>query len=58
MPLQDHRETAFQQWVSHIQNNTLATENIEIATELTRLMEAANLSASAGRVIRLAELNA
>ncbi|KHL96032.1 oxidoreductase [Paenibacillus sp. IHB B 3415] len=58
MPLQGHRESAFQQWVTHIQNNTLAAENIQIATELTRLMEAANLSAKAGRVIRLAELNA
>lgn len=57
-PLQGHRESAFQQWVNHIQSNTLAADNIQIATELTRLMEAANLSAKAGRVIRLAELNA
>lgn len=57
-PLLSRRESAFEQWVTHIQNNTLAAENIQIATELTRLMEAANLSAKAGRVIRLAELNA
>ncbi|AIQ56676.1 Gfo/Idh/MocA family protein [Paenibacillus borealis] len=57
IPLMARRESAFEQWVTHIQNNTLAAENIQIATELTRLMEAANLSAKEGRVIRLAELN-
>lgn len=56
-PLHPNRESAFQQWVGHIQINTLAAENIQAATELTRLMEAANLSAKAGRVVRLAELN-
>ncbi|HIW34294.1 MAG TPA: Gfo/Idh/MocA family oxidoreductase [Candidatus Paenibacillus intestinavium] len=48
IPLPENRESAFEQWVNHIQNNTLATENIEIAVELTRLMEAANRSASEG----------
>lgn len=47
-----NRESAFEQWVRHIQNDTRADENIEIALELTRLMEAANRSAKEGRVIR------
>lgn len=43
LPLVDQRESAFNQWVAHIQNDTDATENVQIAMELTRLMEAANL---------------
>lgn len=53
-PLLGNRESAFHQWVSHIQNNTLAVDNIETAVELTRLMEAANISATEGRRVRLA----
>ncbi|WP_410767770.1 Gfo/Idh/MocA family protein [Fontibacillus sp. BL9] len=48
----DNRESAFDQWVRHIRNDTLAEENVGMAVELTRLMEAANLSAKEGRVIR------
>lgn len=55
--IHDRRESAFHQWVNHIQQDTVAAENIQNAVELTRLMEAANLSAKEGRVIRLAELN-
>ncbi|WP_408894887.1 Gfo/Idh/MocA family protein [Paenibacillus taichungensis] len=56
IPLLDRRESAFSQWVSHIQNDTSATENLQTATQLTRLMEAANLSAKEGRKISLKEL--
>ncbi|WP_339168585.1 Gfo/Idh/MocA family oxidoreductase [Paenibacillus sp. FSL H7-0943] len=49
--LQSNRESAFHQWVDHIQNNILATQNVEMAVELTRLMEAANRSAKEGCVI-------
>ncbi|AIQ75235.1 Gfo/Idh/MocA family oxidoreductase [Paenibacillus odorifer] len=49
--LQSNRESAFHQWVDHIQNNTLATQNVEMAVELTRLMEVANRSAKEGCVI-------
>lgn len=56
--LYNKRESAFHQWVGHIQNDTLAVENVQIAVELTKLMEAANRSAKEGRVISLAELNA
>jgi len=49
--MQSNRESAFHQWVDHIQNNTLATQNVEMAVELTRLMEAANRSAKEGCVI-------
>jgi 1,5-anhydro-D-fructose reductase (1,5-anhydro-D-mannitol-forming) len=47
---------AFEQWVSHIQNNTVATENISLATDLSALMEAANISAKTNKAIRLSEL--
>jgi predicted dehydrogenase len=50
------RPSAFHQWVDHIQQGTTATENIQIALDLTRLMEAANLSASGGHPVRLDSL--
>lgn len=56
LPLLEKRESAFSQWVSHIQNDSLAAENLQIAAELTRLMEAANTSAKEGRRISLSDL--
>lgn len=47
---------AFAQWVEHIKADTEAEENVGIAVDLTKLMEAANLSAKQGRVISLEEL--
>jgi 1,5-anhydro-D-fructose reductase (1,5-anhydro-D-mannitol-forming) len=47
------RPSSFQQWVTHIQEGTTATENIQMALDLTRLMEAANLSANSKQVVRL-----
>lgn len=51
-----NRESAFEQWVQHIQKDTQADENVSIALELTRLMEAANRSAKEGRVVQPAQL--
>jgi 1,5-anhydro-D-fructose reductase (1,5-anhydro-D-mannitol-forming) len=51
-----NRPSAFHQWVEHIQKNTIATENIALAVDLTRLMEASNLSAAAKKSIALDEL--
>jgi 1,5-anhydro-D-fructose reductase (1,5-anhydro-D-mannitol-forming) len=48
--------SAFDQWVEHIQQGTTATENIQIALDLTRLMEAANLSVRGGQPVRLDSL--
>jgi 1,5-anhydro-D-fructose reductase (1,5-anhydro-D-mannitol-forming) len=47
---------AFQQWVTHIQEGTTASENIQTAIDLTALMEAANLSVSSNQPIRLDSL--
>lgn len=47
---------AFQQWVTHIQQGTKATENVRAAVDLTCLMEAANLSARSGQAVRLDSL--
>nr|WP_154893337.1 Gfo/Idh/MocA family oxidoreductase [Paenibacillus xylanexedens] len=58
LPLLEKRESAFSQWVSHIQHDSLAAENLQIAAELTRLMEAANTSAKEGRRISLSDLQA
>lgn len=48
---------AFQQWVAHIQQGTTASENIQMAVELTMLMEAANLSVQKQAPVRLASLS-
>ncbi len=47
------RPSAFEQWVTHIQQGTTASENIQTAIELTMLMEAANLSARNNQPVRL-----
>ncbi len=48
-----HRESSFHQWVNHIQLGTTADENIQIAAELTRLIEASNISAKENRTVFL-----
>lgn len=53
LPLPPASPSAMEQWLSHIANDTTATENIELALELTRLMEAANLSVKEQRAIQL-----
>jgi 1,5-anhydro-D-fructose reductase (1,5-anhydro-D-mannitol-forming) len=45
--------SAFEQWITHIEQGTTATENIAIARDLTQLMEAAYLSAGSERSITL-----
>ncbi|GAA4836529.1 Gfo/Idh/MocA family oxidoreductase [Paenibacillus vulneris] len=50
------RPSAFEQWVSHIQNGTIAEENIRLALDLTRLIEASNLSARSGTAVRLSDI--
>ncbi len=47
---------AFSQWVGHIVNGTEATENIAMAVDLTRLMEASTRSAAEGRAVNIDEL--
>ncbi|MBE9918404.1 Gfo/Idh/MocA family oxidoreductase [Paenibacillus donghaensis] len=56
LPVPGPRESAFEQWISHIQQDTTADENVAYAVELTKLMEAANQSAREHRGIRLFEL--
>ncbi|MFD0711025.1 Gfo/Idh/MocA family protein [Paenibacillus sp. GCM10027626] len=53
-----NRISAFDQWVDHILNDTTADENIELAIDLTKLMEASNLSEKEQREIRLSDLKA
>ena len=50
------RPLAFSQWVNHIQQGTTATENIQVAVNLTSLMEAANISAHTHQAVRLNSL--
>jgi 1,5-anhydro-D-fructose reductase (1,5-anhydro-D-mannitol-forming) len=50
------KSKAFDQWVRAIQKNRVTHENIALATDLSALMEAANLAAKTKRVVNLAEL--
>jgi hypothetical protein len=47
---------AFNQWVTHIQQDTTATENIALGLDLSALMEAAYHSAATGQAVRLDSL--
>ena len=56
MSIPQDRPLAFSQWVKHIQQGTTATENIQVAINLTSLMEAANISARTRHAVRLSSL--
>lgn len=56
MRIPQDRPLAFSQWVNHIQQGTTATENIQVAVNLTSLMEAANISARTRQAVRLSSL--
>ena len=48
---------AFDQWVSHIQQGTRATENIELGLDLTAIVEAATRSAATGQLVQIDALH-
>lgn len=48
-----NQPSAFQQWIAHIQQGTTATANIQMAVDLSALMEAANRSAAQKQPVRL-----
>lgn len=48
-----NRISAFEQWVEHIEQGTEAIENVQLAMDLTALMEAANQSAASKRQVRI-----
>lgn len=58
IPVHDNRESAFEQWIQHIEQNTTADDNIASAIQLTKLMEAANISNQEHRAVKLNELKA
>ncbi|NEW07823.1 Gfo/Idh/MocA family oxidoreductase [Paenibacillus sp. SYP-B3998] len=47
------KPSAFHQWVAHIQAGTEAVDNIQLATDLTKLMEASNRSAATKQQVRI-----
>lgn len=55
-PLSPEPPSAFEQWVTHIQQGTLASENIALATDLSALMEAAYRSAASGQAVALSTI--
>ncbi|OAB37855.1 oxidoreductase [Paenibacillus macquariensis subsp. defensor] len=56
IPVPNNHISAFEQWITHIQQDTLADENIACAIALTKLMEASNMSAREHRAVRVDEL--
>lgn len=51
VPVPEHNQEPFAQWVDHINDDTRADDNIARAVELTRLVVAANAAAEQGTVI-------
>jgi predicted dehydrogenase len=53
VPVPDNQPSAFEQWVTHIEQGTKPTTNVEIGLDLTRLMEAANHSVAVDAPVRI-----
>jgi predicted dehydrogenase len=58
LPLPDRAPGPFDQWVSHIERGTVATDNIALAIDLTTLMDAADRSARTGRTVEVGDTGA
>lgn len=56
-PLPEPLPSVMEQWVDHILTGESGSFNTEMALDLTRLMEASNLSARSGSAVRLADLS-
>ncbi len=56
LPILSNVQGAFGQWADHVQEDTLATDNIAMAHDLTKLMEAATIAAKEQRSVKLSEL--
>ncbi|QHT60414.1 Gfo/Idh/MocA family oxidoreductase [Paenibacillus lycopersici] len=54
--LPEQRISAYDQWVGHVLNGTEAEENVALAVDLTKLMEAATISNAEKRAVALSEL--
>lgn len=53
---QERLPSAFEQWIDHIRNGTTADDNLAIALDLTKLMEASNLSVQRKQAVRITSL--
>ena len=58
LPLPDRAPGPFDQWVRHIEEGSVATDNIALAVDLTTLMDAANRSARTGRTVEVGDTGA
>ena len=52
-PIPESGPTPFEQWVTHINDGTTATENVAVALDLTTLVDAADRSALTGRSVTI-----
>jgi len=55
-PVGQHGPAPFDQWVEHIRRGTAAVDNVQLALDLTLLMEACDRSARTGRRVPLADI--
>ena len=55
LPLPERAPGPFDQWVRHIEQGTVATDNIALAVDLTTLMDAANRSVRTGRTVEVGD---
>lgn len=53
VPVPHDGPTPFEQWLAHIADGTPATENVDLALDLTTLVDAADRSARSGRAISI-----
>jgi predicted dehydrogenase len=58
LPLPERAPGPFDQWVSHIEEGTVATDNLALAVDLTTLMDAANRSAMTGETVAVEDADA
>lgn len=56
VPIVSKSPTALEQWVKHIEDDTADPVNLEVGVDLTRLMEASNLSAASRQAVSLDSL--
>jgi len=56
VPLVDREPMAFVQWIDHIQAGTTFASNVALGLDLTRLMEAATISARSGEAVAISSL--
>lgn len=51
VPFDEPIPNMFEQWVGHVQRREVSMDNVKMALDLTKLMEAANEAAVSGKAV-------